>query len=138
MSDQARYTESAWQAVHAVDVAQTVTISRSPYVLHEDDPIGRPLLSAHPSTGRVYAVMAGLGIAHFAVTRWLDANDPGQGPWHTAFIAWQSATLAWKIGDVAHNTESGIRLFGHDRPPPPVPVHGISCTGTVCVDIPPP
>ena len=136
MSDGARTTEAAWQTVHVVDIAQTVNIARSPYVLHEDDPIGRPLLSAHPTTGRVYAVMGAMGLAHFAVTRWLDSQDPGQGPWHSAFIAWQSATLAWKVGDVAHNTEDGISLFGHRSPPAPAPVHGISCTGSVCMDIP--
>jgi hypothetical protein len=88
MSETAITTETAWQTVHAVDVGQTVTIARSPGALSEVDPIGRPLLSAHPSEGRVYAVMGLMGIAHFAVTRWLDSEDPGSGKWHTASRFW--------------------------------------------------
>ena len=130
MSDQARYTEAAWQTVHAVDVAQTITISRSAGALYEADPIGRPLLSAHPTEKRVYLVMGLMGIAHFAVTRWLDAEDPGQGGWHTASIAWQSATLAWKVGDVAHNAEAHIPLFSH---PDPGPMIQCSNAPRICV-----
>jgi hypothetical protein len=111
MSDSARYTEAAWQTVNVVDTGQTITIAREPATWHERDPIGKIAFTTHPSEGRVYAVMAGFAITHYAVTRWLDEEDPGRGPWHIASKAWQGITLAWKVGDVANNAALGIGLW---------------------------
>jgi hypothetical protein len=115
---EAQATEAAWQALNVVDAGETVTIAREPGLYHEADPLGRLELGEHPTTGRVYAVMAAEGVAHLIITRWLDHEDHGTGAWHAASIAWQAVTLGWKGYDVGHNAAIGIEPWLGAEPRP--------------------
>ena len=57
-------TELAWQAVHAVDVAQTLNIVNDPCYI-ESNPITTSLIGEQPSTGEVIAWGVGAGFLHY-------------------------------------------------------------------------
>jgi hypothetical protein len=109
MSEQARVTEVAWQTLNAVDIGQTVTISREPTHWHETNPGLCAIATSHPDTGKVYSVMIGDAVLHYAVTRLLDNQDHGAGAWHVANMAWQSVTLGEKTYNVVHNFDVGLK-----------------------------
>jgi hypothetical protein len=109
LSPEARVTEVAWQTLNVIDIGQTVTISREPAHWHETNPGLCALASNHPATGKVYAIMIGDALLHYAVTALLDDKDTGRGPWHVANIAWQFVTLGEKGYNVAHNFDVGLK-----------------------------
>lgn len=109
LSPEARATEAVWQTLNVVDIGQTVTISREPKNWRETNPGLCALASNHPTTGKVYAVMIGDAVLHYAVTALLDDKDTGRGAWHVANIAWQSVTLGEKGYNVAHNFDVGLK-----------------------------
>ncbi len=91
-----------------IDAGQTPTIARRPDLWHETNPVTRSLIGTHPSEGNVYACMAAYAVIHVGVSMWLDANDPGAGPWHVASVAWSYATITDKGFAVGRNAWIGI------------------------------
>lgn len=74
--------EIAFQILNAVDTAETA------YCLHKDIcQEANPLLSKNPSTGRLIATKAVVGVVHYAITRLLFKSDP-------------EATRYWLIGSL--------------------------------------
>lgn len=109
MSSEARVSETAYQVLNVVDTGQTITIGRSP---NWREGISQPELGARPRAGRTYAVMAIGGLAHFAITRLLDSQDPGHGAWHVASLVWQGVSIAGKGYVVIDNAAGGIGPWG--------------------------
>jgi hypothetical protein len=104
--------EIAWQALNVVDTGQTLTVARNSKRWCESDPVTIHLVGQYPSEKSVLVTMAAFAIVHFAVTRFMDDRDTGAGPWHTANIIWQTATLTAKSFTVGRNFTVGIRPFG--------------------------
>lgn len=111
MSTEARVSETVYQTLNVIDAGQTVAIGRSGGVWTEKEV--QVFGGESPRPGRVYAVMAVGGILHFAVTRILDAQDPGHGFWHGMSLAWQGVTLGGKAYFVDDNFSHGIKPWGN-------------------------
>jgi hypothetical protein len=101
-------TEATWQALNVVDTGQTVTIARNPERFQEAEGVTRALTGAHPSTGRVYAVMGAYAVLHAGVTLAIEEENPGHGPWAVASVLWQALTLGEKTRCVVDNFHYGI------------------------------
>ena len=103
--------ELAWQALHAVDVAQTVSAANDPCYV-EDALITRQLIGANPSTEEVLIWGAGMAVGHAFVTGLLERSDaPG---WLRK--TWSYATITGTGLAVATNHSEGVRVFGDNRP----------------------
>jgi hypothetical protein len=101
--------EYAWQAVHAVDVAQTVQIARSP-CFQESDAATAALIGEHPSTAGALAWGFGLAAIHAGVTVGLERIDAPR--WVRA--SWQVLSVANTARFVKQNADQGIGPFGAD------------------------
>lgn len=101
--------ELAWQALHAVDVAQTVQIARSD-CFWEDDPITSKLIGEHPSTGEAIAWGVAWGGLHLGVTRMLEAWEAPR--W--AQVGWQALTIGNTLSAVKNNIDQGILPWDSD------------------------
>jgi len=84
--------EIAYQVLNAVDTAETIDCLNQD-VCHE----ANPLLGRNPSPGKLIAVKAGTGVAHYAVARFLRYRDP------EAARLFQFLTIAIQGGVVAAN-----------------------------------
>jgi len=105
------HAELAWQALHAVDVAQTLNIvNDSCYV--ESNPITTSLIGEQPSTGEVIAWGVGAGFLHYGVSRYLEHTDAPRWMQNT----WQAITLTTTVGAVYSNHREGIRIGGSNEP----------------------
>ena len=103
--------EIAWQALHAVDVAQTISAANDPCYV-EDALVTRQLIGADPSTGEVLLWGAGMAVGHAWVTALLERNDaPG---WVQK--TWSYATITGTGLAIPNNHSEGIRVFGDNRP----------------------
>lgn len=95
--------EIAWQALHAVDVAQTVQIARSE-CFREDDPLTRAMIGEDPSVGEAIGWGVAMAGFHYGVTRWLEAIEaPG---WLQS--GWQVVTIVNSGHFVKNNFDQGI------------------------------
>lgn len=103
--------ELAWQAVHAVDVAQTLNIVNDPCYV-ESNPITTSLIGEQPSTGEVIAWGVGAGVLHYGVSRYLEHTDAPRWMQNT----WQAITLTTTAGAVYSNHREGIRISGSNEP----------------------
>lgn len=89
--------EATWQAVHAIDYAQTRYIAAHPDEYYEMN----PLLGEHPSEQEVIAWFAAGAVVHALVTDYL---PPKYRP------AWQVITFGISAGCVGNNFNMGIGL----------------------------
>jgi hypothetical protein len=95
--------ESVYQALHAVDISQTVYIAKHPDQFYEkeiDWAIGR-----HPSEAHVLQFMVGDAVLHAAVTTALVRLDAPA--WATR--TWELVTIAASVNNVRGNFKIGIK-----------------------------
>jgi hypothetical protein len=107
--------EASWQALNAVDFAQTVSIARQPRRYHEDGIPTRWLIGEHPGEGAVGACWAGVALLHLAVTRYLAARTDRGRAWRWTLYGWETLSLAEGARDVARNASIGLQPFGPKR-----------------------
>lgn len=98
-----RATEAAWQALHAVDAAQSIHIAREPECFHENAPLTRAIIGKHPSEAEVAAVMVGYSFLHAYLT------DRLEGRWLRTY---QFVSFAATARNVVRNHQIGLRPFG--------------------------
>lgn len=120
-NDTTRTVERTWLVMHAVDTAQTVTIARSPTCLREADPVAANIYgSEHPSAGRVIAINAALGYAHYRIGGWIDyrtqqaaidPDDTSYGGWYLFRAAWHGVALIGTGFAVVHNAQAHVGPF---------------------------
>lgn len=109
--------ETAWQSLNIIDTLQTVQIAKNPNCYRESDIVTRHLIGEHPSQGKAIGIGIVYGVAHFAITKWLDYNDTldehGEysSGWHVANISWQALTLLDKGVAVGNNFTIGLTPF---------------------------
>lgn len=103
--------EIAWQTLHAVDVAQTLSAAQDPCYV-EDAYITRQLIGRNPSTGEVLAWGAGIAVGHAFVTNLLERHDAPVWVRKT----WSYATITSTGIAIANNHSEGIRVFGDNKP----------------------
>jgi len=103
--------EIAWQALHAVDVAQTVSASRDPCYV-EDAVVTRQLIGSQPSTGEVLLWGAGMAVGHAWISTLLENHDAPKWVQKT----WSYATITGTGIAVASNHSEGIRVMGDNNP----------------------
>ncbi len=99
-------SEIAWQTLHAVDAAQTLSIARDPCYI-ESDPLTRAVIGERPSTAEVAAWAIGSAVIHAAVSNKLERHAPG---WVTT--VWHSLSLGSKGLTIASNHAEGVRITG--------------------------
>jgi hypothetical protein len=97
--------ELTWQALHAVDSLQTVQIARSD-CFRESNQVTRRLIGDHPSTAGAIGWAAGMAVAHYGVSQFLESvNAPGWVRW-----TWQAVTIVDTADTVKQNHDQGIGL----------------------------
>jgi hypothetical protein len=97
-----RPDEATWQALHAVDTAQTLRASQSDCFREQESAW---LIGAHPNEAKVAAWAVGEAGLHAFVTGWLLENDHP-----TLEKAWQVVTIGQTGYTVAHNISVGVRI----------------------------
>lgn len=115
---EARNAELLWQAMHALDTAQTVTIARSPECLYEKARLAQMVYGTkHPSVERVLATNTAGAALHWAAGSWLDratersfAREGSQrGTLYVARIAYYSLSFMGTGTAVVGNVQLGIK-----------------------------
>ena len=104
--------EKAWQAMHLVDVAQTISGAARDDCFYERDPFTRRLIGRQPSTEAVIAWGIGAGVAHYALDRWLANNGHANKKWVQILRAVDLGAKGFTIG---RNHQIGIRPFGDNH-----------------------
>ncbi len=101
--------EVAWQAMHAIDTAQTLSLTRdSRYVEVES----AWLLGERPKEKAVVAWSVASSFAHAGITRLLIDNDHPK-----AAKIWQYVTLSSVCSTVGRNASIGIQIGGTNAGP---------------------
>lgn len=110
--------EVAWQAVHAVDFAQTDMTARDPDCYKESAWPTANIIGSHPSQAGLAAYWAAESAAHYAVSRWLDREEDATGSraWGWARTAWYAVTIGASLDNVVHNHSIGLHPFGNGCP----------------------
>lgn len=103
-------TELTWQALHVMDVAQTLSAARDP-CYEEDAWLTRRLIGAQPETGEVLLWGVGTSLAHAWISNTLE--DRGAPRWLQK--TWSYATITSSGFAVASNHAEGVRVFGSNR-----------------------
>jgi hypothetical protein len=99
--------ELAWQTLHAVDIAQTLSAAQDPCYV-EDAYLTRKLIGQQPGTGEVLLWGAGVAVGHAWVSNLLERNRaPG---WVQK--TWSYATITSTGIAIASNHAEGVRVFG--------------------------
>ncbi len=102
--------EIAWQTLHAVDIAQTLSAAQDPCYV-EDAYLTKRLIGEQPSTGEVLLWGAGVAVGHAFVTNFLQQRDaPG---WVQK--TWSYATITTTGIAIASNHSEGVRVFGDNE-----------------------
>ena len=105
-------SEIAWQSMHLVDVAQTINGPARDECFHERDPITRSLIGRQPSTESVLLWGVGVGVAHYALDRWLANSGHADKKWVQILRALDLGAKGFTIG---RNHQIGIRPFGDNH-----------------------
>ena len=108
--------EYGWQALHAVDTYQTMSIAENPECWRENDPLTKRLIGEHPSTAEVAAVMLAYSVGHAYVSKWLEeetdeafaTDSSSRGAWYIARGAWHVVGIATKLAVVVNNDQIGL------------------------------
>lgn len=103
--------EIAWQAIHAVDVLETVQgPARGGYCYAEGDFITQRVIGQKPSVAGVVAWGAGLAVAHWYVQDWLREHGHTGLAHAFEFVTITSAGIA-----ITNNARIGIHPGGADK-----------------------
>lgn len=113
---QASPWEVSYQALHAVDFAQTVQIARSPKCYEEKDLVTARIIGHHPTPSKVAGMWAAESMVHYAISGWLDrSSEANGGAWTVARDTWHVVGVAWEAFDIGHNNAIGLKPFGGNR-----------------------
>lgn len=102
--------EMTWQALHAMDVAQTLNAASDP-CYKENAWLTKRLIGEQPSDAEVVAWGVGTAVFHAWVSNALD--DRGAPVWVQKL--WELGTLGHTTYAVGTNHENGVRPFGSNR-----------------------
>jgi hypothetical protein len=102
--------EIAWQTLHAVDIAQTLSAAQDPCYV-EDAYVTRQLIGSQPSTGEVLLWGAGMAVGHAFVTNFLQQREAPRWVQKT----WSYATITSTGIAIASNHAEGVRVFGDNE-----------------------
>ena len=102
--------EATWQALHVIDVAQTLNAA-SDDCYAEDAWLTQRLIGKQPSDTQVLAWGVGTALAHWAISRTLEARDAPQ--WLQRM--WSYGTISHTGYAVVTNHNNGVRPWGDNR-----------------------
>ena len=104
--------EPAWQATHALDIAQTYHgVGMDSRCYYEADPVTSRITGTHPSQGGILAWGIGYAGLHYVVSRWLDGHAP-----RWVALTWSWVSLADNVYANVHNYQVGIRIGAPNAP----------------------
>lgn len=102
--------EMTWQALHAVDIAQTLSAADDP-CYQEDAWLTQKLIGKQPSEAEVLAWGVGTAVGHALITHSLEAiNAP---KWVQK--AWGYTTISYSAYTIVDNHDNGVRAFGDNK-----------------------
>ena len=104
--------EKVWQAMHLVDVAQTINGAARDDCFQEENPITRRLIGRKPSTDAVIVWGVAMAIAHYSLDRWLTRTGRADQP---GWRALRYLAVAEKGFTVGRNHAEGTRVFGDNH-----------------------
>lgn len=102
--------ELVWQALHAVDVAQTLEAARDE-CYKEDAWLTRRLIGEQPSDAQVLAWGVGSAVLH----AWVSDTLIQRGAPTWVQMVWDLGTLGQTAYAVGSNYDTGIRLLGSNK-----------------------
>jgi hypothetical protein len=105
--------EIAWQALHAVDVAQTLSAARDP-CYEEAAWLTRRLIGRQPSDAEVLVWGVGTAAFHAWVSHELHHRE---APTWLRMV-WDLGTLGQTVYAIGSNHDTGVRIVGDNRPVP--------------------
>jgi len=103
--------EIAWQTLHAVDIAQTLSASQDPCYV-EDAYVTRQLIGSQPNAGEVLLWGAGMAVGHAWISGLLEDRNAPRWVQKT----WSYATITGTGLAIATNHAEGVRVFGSNKP----------------------
>lgn len=115
---EARNAELMWQAMHALDTAQTVSIAKSPACLYEKAPLAQMVYGTkHPSVERVLITNTAGAALHWTAGAWLDRatersfarEGDNRGMLYAARIAYYGLSFMGTGTAVIGNVQLGIK-----------------------------
>jgi hypothetical protein len=102
--------EKTWQALHAVDVAQTLSAARDP-CYQENAWLTRRLIGRQPSDTAVLAWGVGTAAFHAWVSHELDARS---APTWLRMV-WELGTLGQTAYAIGSNYDTGVRIVADNE-----------------------
>ena len=102
--------ELTWQALHAIDVAQTVSAADDP-CYEEDAWLTEKLIGDQPSTGKVLLWGVGTSVTHAWISNLLESRDAPLWVQKT----WSYATIGSSGFAIVSNHSEGVRIFGDNK-----------------------
>lgn len=101
-------SEVYWQALHVVDIAQTVQIAKNPHCHSEGNPWTQKLIGNNPRESEVYPWGIVSSVVHFfgmrLLDKWLDDGDYN--------VPLRLADNITKTSTVINNHQAGLRFDG--------------------------
>lgn len=100
--------EVLWQALHVMDVAQTIKGPAKDPCYHERNFITKTLIGKYPNTDKVIIWGIGWGLLHYQYSKWLDNTKKLKPSVKTAlrFLDFTSKGIT-----ITNNVYSGITVF---------------------------
>ena len=92
-----------WQTAHAIDVAQTIQISKHPECYSESNRFTKAMIGSKPSEEEVYMWGAGTAIAHYFLSK------AAKG---TRFEKFLYVGTGMQLNSVVNNHAIGLRVNG--------------------------
>ena len=105
--------ELTWQALHAIDVAQTLNAASDP-CYEEKAWLTQRLIGAQPSDAEVIAWGVGTAVFHAWISNTLE--ERGAPQWVQKL--WELGTLGQTTYAIGTNHQEGVRPFGKNRDVP--------------------
>ena len=103
--------EWAWQALHVVDIAQTLNAASDPCYV-ESAWLTQQMIGEQPKHGEVLAWGVGTAVIHMLVSRALESR--GAPTWLQR--TWSVTTIAHTAYAVTNNYHEGVRMWGDNDP----------------------
>lgn len=103
--------ELTWQALHAMDVAQTLNAASDP-CYKENAWLTKRLIGEQPSDHEVIAWGVGTAVFH----AWISNSLEKRGAPRWVQTVWELGTLGQTTYAIGTNHEAGVRPFGDNEP----------------------